>query len=190
MYYENKKQFYIKQYGPAIAIIAVSLVLIMSGIYLSLNSNTAPKEQQIAEENINPPVVDETLETNSSTPISFEESGKVKSINGIAVVIETATGTMEINLIGIDQHRLYPNLSTKISEDLKDKDVKIGYDLEKIENNKIYGYIYLNDKLYNATLLENGLAELRAERTNINKLDELAAAQMKARKNCSGIWAY
>lgn len=190
MYYENKKQFYIKQYGPAIAIIAVSLVLIISGIYLSLNSNTLPKEQQVAEGKNNPPIVNETVETDANKPVSFAESGKVKNINGLAVVVETEAGTIEINLIGIEQNKKYPNLSTKIEEELKGKDIKIGYDNEKLENNKIYGYIYLNDKLYNATLLENGYAELRTERTNINKLDQLAAAQMKARKNCAGIWAY
>lgn len=192
MYYENKKQFYIKQYGPAAIIIVVSLVLILSGIYLSLNSNNTPKEEvaSIDKPSTTTTTPAKTTETNASVVTDFAEQGKVTGINNLAVVVKTDTQTLEINLIGVKENIHYSELNKRLEEGLVGKDVKISYDTEKLVNDKIYGYVYLNNVLYNATILENGYAELRTERVNINKLDLLVAAQMKARKNCSGIWAY
>ena len=34
MYYENKKMFYIKQYGPAVAVIIISIALIVTGLVI------------------------------------------------------------------------------------------------------------------------------------------------------------
>ena len=48
--------------------------------------------------------------------------------------------------------------------------------------------LYINNTFYNETLLQNGLANLRAERNNINKLDVLAKAQIDARNQGLGIW--
>ncbi len=39
MYYDNKSTFYIKQYGPAVITIAISLVLVVGGLYIYLSSN-------------------------------------------------------------------------------------------------------------------------------------------------------
>ena len=39
MYYDNKSTFYIKQYGPAVFTIVVSLVLVLGGLYIYLSSN-------------------------------------------------------------------------------------------------------------------------------------------------------
>lgn len=189
MYYENKKVFYIKQYGPAALIIVISLVLIFSGIYLSLNGNTIPKEEVAVVVPKPNPVITKPVEHNASQITDFAETGKVTEINNLAVVIKAKSGTLEINLIGVQENKKYPGLSSKFKEELVGKDVKIAYDTEKVINNKIYGYIYLNDVLYNVQVLENGYAELKTERINVNKLDLLVAAQIKARKNYSGIWS-
>lgn len=189
MYYENKKVFYIKQYGPAAIIIVISLVLIFSGIYLSLNGNTIPKEEVAVIVPKPNPVITKPVENNASQITDFAETGKVTEINNLAVVIKAKSGTLEINLIGVKENRKYPNLSSKLKEELVGKDVKIAYDTEKVINNKIYGYVYLNDVLYNVQVLENGYAELKTERINVNKLDLLVAAQIKARKNYLGIWS-
>ena len=60
----------------------------------------------------------------------------------------------------------------------------------KTEAGKVYGYIYVDGTLYNETLLAKGLAELRPERQNVDKLDILVAAQIKARHEGLGIWKY
>ena len=81
-------------------------------------------------------------------------------------------------------------LPKTIANDLKGKTVTVDYDNVKTENGKVYGYIYVDGTLYNETLLAKGLAELRPERQNIDKLDLLVAAQIKARHNGLGIWKY
>ena len=45
MYYDNKSTFYIKQYGPAAFTIALSLVLVVGGLYIYLSSNKNNKHQ-------------------------------------------------------------------------------------------------------------------------------------------------
>jgi len=187
MYYENKKVFYLKQYGPAAIIIVVSIVLILSGIYLSLNSNGKPTEEVAKRNEV---VATKPVETNASAITDFAEKGRVTGINNLAVVVKTNSSTLEINLIGVKENVYYAELNKRLEEDLVGKEVKIEYDKEKIINNKIYGYLYLNNSLYNAVVLEKGYAELKAERVNVNKLDLLVKAQITARKNCSGLWAY
>lgn len=51
MYYDNKSTFYIKQYGPAVFTIVISLVLVLSGlyIYLSSNRNNRPQDTLVAK---------------------------------------------------------------------------------------------------------------------------------------------
>ena len=48
MYYDNKSTFYIKQYGPAVLILVIAVVLIGSGIYIYVsNSGTKTSNQEI-----------------------------------------------------------------------------------------------------------------------------------------------
>ena len=53
MYYNNKSTFYIKQYGPAVFTIVISLVLVLGGlyIYLSSNRNNKPQDTLVAKNN-------------------------------------------------------------------------------------------------------------------------------------------
>ena len=53
MYYDNKSTFYIKQYGPAVFTIVISLVLVLGGlyIYLSSNRNNKPQDTLVAKNN-------------------------------------------------------------------------------------------------------------------------------------------
>jgi putative Mg2+ transporter-C (MgtC) family protein len=38
MYYENKRSFYIKQYGPAAAVVVIALALIVTGVVIGFRS--------------------------------------------------------------------------------------------------------------------------------------------------------
>lgn len=185
MYYENKRQFYISQYGPATLVVIISIVLITSGIYLTLNSNSIPKTE-VAKKDI----PQEVVETSSYKYTELAEKGEVTGVNNLAVVVKTENGTMEVNLIGVKLNANYPKLSDKIKTDLIGKKVTIDYDVQKTINGKIYGYVYSDNSLYNEDLLEGGYCELKAERTNVNKLDVLVQAQIAARNKTVGIWQY
>lgn len=45
MYYDNKSTFYVKQYGPTVLIIVISVLLIFSGVYAYISSTKANTKQ-------------------------------------------------------------------------------------------------------------------------------------------------
>lgn len=186
MYYENKRSFYIKQYGPVALVIVAALALIVTGVIIGFNSmgesNVVAKQPQQVE----PQIVD----TNAYTYTTDAITGTVTSVNGLTVTVNSNNSTYDVNLIGIMQHDKNTELPKTIANDLKGKTVTIDYDTVKTEDGKVYGYIYVDGTLYNETLLAKGLAELRPERQNVDKLDVLVAAQIKARHEGLGIWKY
>ena len=187
MYYENKRSFYIKQYGPVALVIVAALALIVTGVVIGFNSMgesnvVAEQPQQQVEQ----PVVD----TNAYTYTAEAITGTVTSINGLTVTVNSNNSTYDVNLIGIMQNDKNTELPKTIANDLKGKTVTVDYDTVKTEDGKVYGYIYVDGTLYNETLLAKGLAELRPERQNVDKLDVLVAAKIKARHEGLGIWKY
>ena len=184
MYYENKRSFYIKQYGPVTLVIVAALVLIVTGVVIGIRSMN---ESNVVAENPNKPE-QEIVDTNAYTEAAI--TGTVTKINGLTVTVNADNKTYDINLIGIMQNKKNTELSKTIANDLKGKTVTVDYDNVKTENGKVYGYIYVDNTLYNETLLAKGLAELRPERQNVDKLDVLVAAQIKARHEGLGIWQY
>ena len=182
MYYENKRSFYIKQYGPIALVMVIALALIVTGVVIGIKSmNTS---NVVAEK------PDEIVDTNSYTYTEESIKGKVVSVNGLTVTVDSDNKTYDVNLIGIMVNDKNPNLSKTIETDLKGKTVTVDFDNVKTEDGKLYGYVFVEDSLYNRTLLATGAAELRPERENIDKLDILVAAQIAARHNGLGIWKY
>lgn len=185
MYYENKRTFYIKQYGPAALLLLVALILIGTGIYIAVKSDSNDlKANNTGKE------PSEIITTNQYSLTDQAYEGKVVAVNGLTIRVETNGAVNDINLIGIKQNKNNKNLSNKISEDLVGKTVTIDFDNVKVEDGKTYGYVYIDKNLYNEILLVQGLAELRAEKQNINKLDVLLAAQLSAKHEMKGIWSY
>ena len=178
MYYENKRSFYIKQYGPAAIIILVSIVCIVAGVVLGFKDNTIVA------------VKDDIVEVNSYEVSEKAVKGEVISVNGLTITVKSQDTNYEIDLIGIAQNNKNTKLSENIKSDLVGKTVTIDYDVATKENGKTYGYIYLDKVLYNESLLKAGKAELRTERQNTSMLNTLVAAQIEARHNGIGIWAY
>lgn len=188
MYYESKSKFYFKQYGPAALIITVSLLLISIGIFLGLKAVDGKDKATIDTH--------ESTESNLPTELSslsaFTRSKeyKVTAIRENAiVVIAVSNKKYEINLIGVQPKENNSELKSKMMKELKGKNVTLEFDNVKEKSNKIYAYIYLNDKFYNEQVLADGAGELKAERENINKLDVLLAAEIYARHTGKGIWA-
>ena len=191
MYYENKRSFYIKQYGPVTLVILIALVLIVTGVVIGLKSMN--KSNVVAEQPKQPGQIEQlVVDSNSYTHTYTEQAitGKVTSVNGLTVTVNSNNSTYDINLIGIMQSDKNTELPKTIANDLKGKTVTVDYDNVKTENGKVYGYIYVDGVFYNETLLAKGLAELRPERQNVDKLDLLVAAQIKARHQGLGIWQY
>lgn len=186
MYYENKRSFYIKQYGPIALVIVAALALIVTGVVIGLRSMNG---SNVVAENPNKPG-QEVVDTNSYSYTESAITGTVISVDGLTVTVNSNNSTYDVNLIGIMQNDKNTELPKTIANDLKGKTVTVDYDNVKTENGKVYGYIYVDGTLYNEMLLAKGLAELRPERQNIDKLDILVAAQIKARHQGLGIWKY
>lgn len=193
MYYENKRSFYIKQYGPACIIILVSVILIGTGVFLGYKSMNGDNTKIVGSEQTVKNSSDKTVkveETNSYELSKNAVKGKVTAVDGTVITVTTDKKTYSVSLIGIKQNDKYTKLSETIKNELLNKNITLDFDKSETEDGKTYGYIYLDGNLYNELLLANGYAELRAERTNINKLDILLSAQLKARHSGAGIWKY
>ena len=182
MYYENKRSFYIRQYGPIALVIVAALAFIVTGVIIGFKSMN---NSNVVAEHPN-----EIVDTNSYTYTEQAITGTVTATNGLTVTVNSNNKAYDINLIGIMQNDKNTELPKTIANDLKGKTVTVDYDNVKTENGKVYGYIYIDNTLYNETLLAKGLAELRPERQNVDKLDILVAAQIKARHEGLGIWKY
>lgn len=225
MYYDNKSTFYVKQYGPAVLILIVAVVLIGSGIYIyiSKGNSTTPaetevivasdkledesktqeqvkpeeqapvqepvKEQEIAKEEILTALPEEYSNLKALERTSEFKVEKVLDNHKVRVIIPNTNKKMDISLIGVNFNNSVSDIITKMQEELKDKTIKLAFDEVKVDNNNIYAYIYINDTLYNAKLLEKGLATFQEEPKNKSLATELKQSQTFAKQTVAGIWA-
>lgn len=220
MYYDNKSTFYIKQYGPKILVIMISILLVISSVYIFLASTSNNKLPQniVADENINDAVIE--IADNSTLKEVIEETDNLKNEENVeisttiskrlaqleplvksdvalvkkvtdnnTVIINIDDKNLEINLIGVDFSRSNSELNSILKNDLEGKEVRIAFDKTKVKDMKLYGYIYLEETFYNASIIEKGQAIVKVESTNTSLLDSLISAQTKAKLNKAGIWA-
>lgn len=225
MYYDNKSTFYVRQYGPAVLILVIAVVLIGSGIYIyvSRGSETTPaeaevivasdkledetkkeeqvkteeqtpvqesvQEQEIAKEEI---LTDLPIEYSNLKTLERTSEVKVETVLDnykVRVIIPNTNKKMDISLIGVNFNNSVSDIITKMQEELKDKTIKLAFDEVKVDNNNIYAYIYINDNLYNAKLLEKGFATFQEEPKNKSLATELKQSQTYAKQTVAGIWA-
>lgn len=232
MYYNGKRDFYVRQYGPTVLLVVFSLVLIGSGLYIYLSSTSFNKKpanvsnSQVVAQNNDEKTNNSTIEITTEEIKSNESNLKaeevktttstdenittsdvlpddlnnlatlqkspnitVKSIsNDGKIIIEYNNVNYELNMIGVDLEQAQLSIIKKMNDDLVNKTINVAFDKEKVNNSNIYAYIYINDELYNKTLLQKGYATLRVERTNITLLDELLKAQLSAKSDKIGVW--
>lgn len=106
-----------------------------------------------------------------------------------SVVIFLGSRYYEINLIGIDYSRSPANINEILKENLEGKQVRLAFDKLRVKGGQVYGYVYLEDDIsYNETLLKDGLAIVKIEKTNTSLLSKLVEAQKIAKTNLVGIW--
>jgi len=191
MYYENKRSFYIRQYGPPVLAIVISMILIVGGLYIATITleNDLNKEQIANLSNDSSVDISNTMPNKLAKLNAFTKSEEYK-VHAISkdggIVIETSKNEYyKINLIGIENSK---SLKGKMEEDLKNKKISIEFDNSKLEKNKAYAYVYINNSLYNKELLKSGYATLRVERNNVDKLDILLQAETQARDAKIGVW--
>lgn len=159
MYYDNKSTFYIKQYGPAAFTIALSLVLVVGGlyIYLSSNKNNKPQdtlvakndtqsEQQVEQSNSLQDVKEDNV--SNSTPNVVEE----KKDENINQNVNNTTNVSEVkSSVNINDVKITNVLSAELralNKLEKSKEVTVvGVD----DNKNII--INANDKNYKASLI-------------------------------------
>ena len=72
---------------------------------------------------------------------------------------------------------------------LQNKNVKIAFDQEKMIGSQLYAYVYIDNTLYNESLLENGKAKLKQDTSNITLISDLKQAQAYAKQLSKGVWA-
>ena len=228
MYYDNKRTFYVKQYGPSIivSVIAVALIAVGSVVFINKGSvsdnNTVAlePENEVIEvvENTTPEVIEpevipeepEVLPEEPSEEVISEEALKTTEVIPYFENLEKLLISEEVNVISVDENGnvnleyngdkltasmigvnyTYATAETynKIKTDLEGKKVKIAFDTQRDVNGTNVIYVYLDGKLYNATLLESGLATLKSERTNVALATDLSKAQAYARENKLGVW--
>ena len=207
MYYDNKRTFYIKQYGPTLLVSVIALVLISVGAFVYFNSSSkntliaSEPESNVTEVAKNTNTEDNKIEEETALQdeeihyfekletLVISELVDVASVeNDGTINLKYKTDSIKVSMIGIDYKYATDETYNKIRTDLEAKQVKIAFDTQRDHNSIGQVYIYLNDELYNANLLKTGLVTLKSERTNVAQATVLSKAQAYARENKLGIW--
>ena len=159
MYYDNKSTFYIKQYGPAAFTIALSLVLVVGGlyIYLSSNKNNNPQDTLVAK-------------NNTQSEQQVEQSNSLQDVKEDNVSNSTPNVVEEKKDVNINQNVSNTTNASEVKSSVNTNDVKIANvlsaelrALNKLEKSKeltVVGVddnkniiINANDKNYKASLI-------------------------------------
>ena len=196
MYYDNKLGFYFKQYGiPALAII-FSIMLVGGGLYVYFASSTknASEQNMIVASNELKDVGEESAlvlndKLNDLKPLQQSDYGLISEIKDDGKIVFILDHKLiEFYLLGIDienSEGIISNLRT----DLQNKNVKIAFDQEKMIGSQLYAYVYIDNTLYNESLLENGKAKLKQDTSNVTLISDLKQAQAYAKQLSKGVWA-
>ena len=196
MYYNGKSDFYFKQYVLPISALVISIGCIFMGIYVywASNSENATKQNLVATENIqekNEENKEQKLDEKLYNLPALEKSelGKITKICDNGNIIFNYNNTeYELTLIGINTENAN-DLINVLKNDLLNKDVNVAFDINKSNGEKVFAYVYLNDKLYNENLIERGITALKAEEINTTYNSDLIQAQAYAKQLNNGIWA-
>lgn len=141
MYYDNKSTFYIKQYGPAVFTIVISLVLVLGGlyIYLSSNRNNRPQDTLVAKDVTEQQqiVLNENSETTNSlqevkpkeekkeVEVVEKEETKKEETKPVVAEVETKEVTEKVNVNDIKISNTLSSELKKLSKLEKLNDVKV-----------------------------------------------------------------
>lgn len=181
-------------------ILPIILILLLSVAGLSAcdaDASTEPvtEETTISEENIEP--TEPAIEENSE----FPQYKVVRVVDGDTIVISYNGVDEKVRMIGIDTpESVHPDktknsefgdtVSTFSKSQLSDSYVGIEFDVqERDQYGRLLAYVYVGDKMYNKTLLEEGYASVSTYPPNVKYVDDFTAIQKSARDAGKGMWA-
>lgn len=122
-------------------------------------------------------------------------------VDGDTIVVNIAGEENKVRLIGVDTpESVHPDESRnvpygKISSEftrnaLEGKLVYLEYDVEPTDQyGRILAYVWLDDVMFNKTLLTEGHAVLATYPPNVRYVDEFTVLQTQARDQGKGLWA-
>ena len=125
----------------------------------------------------------------------------LKVVDGDTIQIDYNGTKEKVRLIGIDTpESVHPdetknNENGKIASEytkslLTDKSVKIELDVqERDKYGRILAYVYLDGKMINKKLLEDGYAQVATFPPNVKYVDEFIEIEKEAKKAKRGLWA-
>ena len=213
MYYRSKSEFYIRQYVLPICAIVISMALIGTGgyVYWTSHSNNALKQNLVTassqpddkantdtasnveknEENL-----EETLALENTTDdlkelpnLELSDDGLITNVSEDGILtFNYSSKDYSLSLIGINTSNTTESYIDTLKNDLLNKKVKVAFDNKKSDGDNLYAYIYLNNKLYNEHLLEDGIATYKEEQNNTTYKSDLIQAQAYAKQLTNGVW--
>ncbi|PZE22540.1 thermonuclease family protein [Paenibacillus xerothermodurans] len=138
--------------------------------------------------------------TNSSSATDQREKVKVERVvDGDTFDVVLDGKKQKVRLIGIDTPETKkPNTPVmyygKEAADyskkrLENKYVALEWDVErKDQYDRLLAYVWIDDELYNSTLLREGYARLATFPPNVKYVDDFKQDQAEARKQGKGLW--
>lgn len=137
---------------------------------------------------------------NKITNISENSYKVTRVVDGDTIIIDYNGTEERIRLIGIDTpESVHPNAekntefgkaaSNFTKEKLENKYVKIELDVqERDKYGRLLAYVYLDDEMYNKTLLAEGYAKIATYPPNVKYVDDFTKIEKDARNNKKGLW--
>lgn len=125
----------------------------------------------------------------------------IRVVDGDTIVIDYEGTDEKVRMIGIDTpESVHPDkekntefgdtVSAFTKEQLEGKWVGLELDVqERDQYGRLLAYVYLDDVMYNKTLLENGYAAVSTYPPNVKYVDEFTAIQKKARDDGINMWS-
>ncbi|MFN2488788.1 MAG: thermonuclease family protein [Actinomycetota bacterium] len=123
----------------------------------------------------------------------------LRAVDGDTIEVSIRGRSIDVRLIGIDTpesvHPLQPvecfgkAASAFTAARLEGERVRLTYDVERRDRyERTLGYVFLNGKLFNETLVAQGHAQVYTYPPNVRYADRFVAAQRAARRHDRGLW--
>ena len=122
-------------------------------------------------------------------------------IDGDTIEVEIDGATEKVRLIGIDTpESVHPDQDRNVPygaisaaftrKQLDGRSVGLEFDVqERDKYGRLLAYVYLNGKMFNETLLEQGHAVVSTYPPNVKHVDRFTELQRQARENGVGLWS-
>lgn len=176
----------------------VPLSFIASNLDIPVSYDSATKTVLIGENM----TAGQTAPQPAPAPQPAQAQYKVlRVIDGDTIEIEMAGKAEKVRLIGVNTpESVHPDESKnvpfgKVASDftkaaLEGKNVVLEYDVTPRDKyGRILAYVWVDGKMFNKTLLENGMAEVKTYPPDVKYVDDFTRLQETARSAKAGMWA-